>query len=199
MSDDAERHRRRSIRLPGWDYAGAGAYFVTVCTHERLCLFGAVVDGEMRLNEWGEIVQEEWFRSADIRWEIVLHRDEFVVMPNHVHGIIWIVDDDTVVGAQRRCAPTTTQRAVGGITPTNVIPGSLGAIVRSFKSAVTKRINALRGVPGAPVWQRNYYEHIIRDEEELGHIHEYIRTNPACWQTDENNPNLSSSQGVRQG
>jgi REP element-mobilizing transposase RayT len=188
MSDDPERHRRRSIRLADWDYAGAGAYFVTVCTHKRLCLFGEVVDGEMRLNEWGEIVQEEWFQTAVVRPYVVLHPDEFVVMPNHVHGIIWIAD--------RRGDPTG--RPYAG-RPRGPISGSLGAIIAQYKSIVTKRINARRDAPGVPVWQRNYYEHIIRDEEELGHIHEYIRTNPACWQTDENNPNLSSSQGVRQG
>ena len=101
---------RRSLRLKGYDYTQPGAYFVTICTHQRQPLFGRVVDGNMVLNAYGEIVREEWFRSA----EIVLFPDEFVVMPNHIHGIVWIVAQDDApdmahraVGAQRRCAPTT--------------------------------------------------------------------------------------------
>jgi len=157
------------------------------------------------LNPWGEIVQEEWFRSADIRQEIVLHRDEFVIMPNHVHGIVWIVpngdrgdrgngrgDRDGGRG-DRPGAPTSA------ITP--IPPGparrSLASFLAGFKSVVTKRINTLREAPGVPVWQRNYYEHIIRDERALGYIREYILNNPARWETDENNPALSSRRDHR--
>ncbi len=183
MRYDPERHHRRSIRLRGYDYTRPGAYFVTICTRKRVCLFGDVVDGEMRLNALGDVVRDEWFRTAELRPYVRLDEREFVVMPNHIHGIIWIVGDDTVgddtVGAQRRCAPTRKP---------NVTPGSLGAIVRSFKSAVTKRINALRGTPGAPLWQRNYYEHIIRNEEALQRIREYIANNPLRWGQDLENP-----------
>jgi len=224
MKYDPERHHRRSIRLPGWDYASEGAYFVTICTQERLCLFGEVIDGEMRLNRWGEIVRTEWFQTAVVRPYVVLYDDEFVVMPNHVHGIIWIMDDvDRNAGrgapgrgaAPLRPYPETHRidthggRGAGGRgaaplrpypetlqPPINVAPRSLGAIVRAFKSAVTKRINALRDTPGAPVWQRNYYEHIIRNERELGHLREYILNNPANWASDENNPDLHSSPEV---
>ncbi|WP_448592212.1 transposase [Thermoflexus hugenholtzii] len=193
MPYDPQCHHRRSIRLPGYDYTQPGAYFVTIVTHNRMPLFGEIVDGEMRLNEYGEIVRAEWFRTAIVRPYVVLHPDEFVVMPNHVHGIVWIVgDDNAMVGAQRRCAPTgatiTTWRAVGGATPTNVIPGSLGAIVRSFKSITARRINDLRDTPGAPVWQRNYYEHIIRNEEALARIRAYIQANPERWADDLENP-----------
>jgi hypothetical protein len=133
MTYDPHKHHRRSIRLPGYDYTQAGAYFVTFVAHDRECLFGDVVDGVMRLNAFGEIVREEWFRTAVVRPYVMLDPDEFVVMPNHVHGIIWIVrsgdgdhgDDGggvfagahggdasvgahLLVGAQRRCAPTNT-------------------------------------------------------------------------------------------
>ena len=182
---DPKRHHRRSIRLKGYDYTQPGAYFVTICTYQRASLFGRVVDGEMAVNELGKIVREEWFRTARVRPYVELFDDEFVVMPNHIHGIIWIVDDKHV--AQRRCAPT------GGITPTNVVPGSLGAIIRAFKSIVTKRINALRGTPGAPVWQRNYYEHIIRTERALNRIRRYIVENPLRWHFDRYNPNATDT------
>ena len=186
MPYDPKKHHRRSIRLRGYDYTWPGAYFLTICTHNRVPLFGRVVDGEMVLNVFGEIVREEWFRSTEIRTEIELFPDEFVVMPNHIHGIVWIVGD--TVGAQRRCAPTATIR---GVTPNNVSPGSLGAIVRGFKSAVTKRINAHRGTPGARVWQRNYYERIIRDQRALNAIRRYILNNPWRWHLDRYNPDAT--------
>ncbi|MCL6512547.1 MAG: transposase [Anaerolineae bacterium] len=199
MTYDPRKHHRRSIRLKGYDYTQAGAYFVTIVTHDRECLFGDVVGGEMRLNAYGEIVRDEWFRTAIVRSHVILDPDEFVVMPNHVHGIIWIVGAGAspAVGAQRRCAPTgtadtaitpPTQHPVRGATPANVIPGSLGAIVRAIKSATTKRINALRGTPAAPVWGRNYYEHIIRDQTSLHRIREYIMANPQKWSLDRENP-----------
>jgi len=213
---DPNRHHRRSIRLKGYDYTQPGAYFVTMVTYERICLFGEIVDGEMRANDYGQIVRDEWFQTAVLRPYVVLHPDEFVVMPNHVHGIIWIVGDDDMdivgvgaqrryvgaqrryVGAQRRCAPTIND-AVGGATPTNVIPGSLGAIVRAFKSAVTKRINVLRSTPGAPVWQRNYYEHIIRYGRPLNAIRRYILDNPLRWYLDrENSARMGSDPLARE-
>lgn len=103
---DPQRFHRRSIRLPGYDYTRPGAYFITIVTHERAHLFGRVADGCMRLNALGEIVREEWFKTAELRPYVRLHDDEFVIMPNHIHGIIRIVGDDAIeiVGAQRRCA-----------------------------------------------------------------------------------------------
>lgn len=88
MKYDPERHHRRSIRLPGYNYAQPGAYFVTLVTHRRECLFGEIVDGEMRVNAQGEIARAEWFQTAVVRPYVMLRDDEFVVMPNHVHGII---------------------------------------------------------------------------------------------------------------
>ncbi len=104
MPYDPQRHHRRSIRLPGYDHTQPGAYFITIVPYNRMPLFGEIVDGEMRLNEYGEIVRAEWFRTAIVRPYGVLHPDGFVGMPNHVHGIVWIVDAD--VGATRRVAPT---------------------------------------------------------------------------------------------
>lgn len=175
---DPNKHHRRSIRLQGWDYRQGGAYFVTISTHERVHLFGEVVNGAMMMSDFGRIVTEEWERTVQLRSYVRV--DAFVVMPNHVHGIVWIVEDETTsVGAQRPCAPATP--------PTNVLPRSLGAIVRASKSAVTKRINQIRDIPGAPVWQRNYYERIIRNERELNAIREYIQNNPANWPSDTEN------------
>jgi len=186
MKYDPERHHRRSLRLPGHDYASSGAYFVTLVTYERVCWFGEVADAgvncQVMLSEYGRIAREEWFCTAQRRPNVILHEDEFVVMPNHVHGIIWIMEDE--VGAQRRCAPTMHDH-----NPSlYVAPGSLGAIVRAYKSAVARRINALRKTPGAPMWQRNYYEHIVRSEKELALIQEYIAHNPSRWHEDWENP-----------
>ena len=122
----------------------------------------------------------EWIRTAAIRREIEL--DEWVVMPNHLHGIIVIADN---VGAHGR-APLPDDAPCD--VPTSTVftrpPKSLGSLIAGFKSAVTKRINELRKTPGAPVWQRNYYEHIVRDENELNQIRQYIMDNPAKWETD---------------
>jgi len=187
MPYDPQRHHRRSIRLPGYDYTQPGAYFITIVTHERMPSFGEIVDGEMRLNEYGQIVRAEWFQTAVVRPYVMLHPDEFVVMPNHVHGIIWIVDigaagmvGATRVGATRRVAPTTP-------TPRGPDAGSIGAIIGQFKSITAKRINALRDTPGAPVWQRNYYEHIIRDDHALARIRAYTQSNPQRWFDDREN------------
>jgi len=188
MAYDPERHHRQSIRLKGYDYSRAGAYFVTVCTQGRACLFGDVVNGEMRVNELGEIVNNEWLRTEQIRPHVEL--DEFIVMPNHIHAIIWIVTDDSV-GATRRVAPTKNGQVAPTIHPYSQTTRpcgpksqSIGAIIGQFKSVVTKRINQMRGIPGAPVWQRNYYEHIIRNDESLNRIREYIANNPLQWTLD---------------
>ena len=118
----------------------AGAYFVTIITWQREILFGDVVEGKMMLNEFGEIVCDEWERTAIVRPNVEL--GEYIVMPNHFHGILIITNDGNTVGATRRVAPTLQS-------------GSLGAVIGQFKSVVTKRINGLRHIAGAPVWQRN--------------------------------------------
>ncbi len=166
---------RRSVRLKEYGYVQAGAYFVTICTYNQDCLFGEVVGGEMRLNEYGEIARDEWIKTASVRTGVVL--DVFVIMPNHVHGIIILSEN---VGATRRVAPN-------GRVARTMQPGSIGAIIGQFKSVATKRINVRRGTPGLPVWQRNYYERVLR-EDELDHVRAYIRNNPAQWEMDAENP-----------
>ena len=133
----------------------------------------------MRLNPFGEIVHREWFRTTGLRANIELREDEMVVMPDHVHGVMRIVGDHDPVGATRRVAPT------GASGPA---AGSVGAIIGQFKSVVAKQINTLRNTPGVPVWQRNYYEHVIRDDESLTRIRQYIVENPARWAVDRDNP-----------
>lgn len=176
--------RRRSIRLRGYDYSSDGWYFVTICTYNRGCIFGDVVKEKMELHDVGKVVEEEWLRTREIRANVEL--DMFVVMPNHVHGIIVIKND--VVGATRRVAPTR------GTHPT-LQSGSLGAIIGQFKSVSAKRINKIRHAPGAPLWQRGYYEHIVRNENDLNRLRRYIAENPARWFYDEENPRNKNSDG----
>jgi REP element-mobilizing transposase RayT len=183
MRYNPEAHKRRSIRLPGYDYAKSGAYFITICTYNRETLFGEIIGGkglrpdnvypEMICNDFGEIVAAEWMRSAAIRSEIAM--DKFVIMPNHLHGIVLIYGR-----GDRPVAPTEEH-----LGPK---PRSVGALIAGFKSAVTKQINAIRQTPYAPVWQRNYYEHIIRNGNDMKKIQEYIQNNPSNWLNDEENP-----------
>ena len=180
-------HHRRSIRLKGHDYSQAGGYFVTVCARDRECLFGEIVNGEMRLNEFGRLVRDEWLRSAEIRVEIEL--GEYVVMPNHFHGIVIITNNATECSGDK----CTGNRPMGGwgdrpVAPTGPQSKSIGALMAGYKSAVTKRINAIRQSPGAPVWQRNYYEHIIRDDADYRRIAEYVADNPHRWAEDTLHP-----------
>jgi len=187
MPYDPEKHHRRSIRLKGYDYSQAGAYFVTICTHDRECLFGEINQGEMAMNPCGRIVHEEWVHSAQIRHEIRL--DESVVMPNHVHGIVFIIDDGSRdVGATGRSPLRTMHPPSEPIFRPGPPKESLGSFIAGFKPAVTQWVNQMRGTPGLPVWQRNYHEHIIRYEDELNQIRAYIRENPLRWETDENYP-----------
>jgi putative transposase len=173
MANEGVNNRRLSLRLKDYDYASPGAYFVTICTKDRSLLFGDVLEGNMRLTDFGRIVDQEWQISAKIRQEITL--DTFVVMPNHLHGVIFIKESD--VGA------------TGG-SPFRSGPRrhSLASFLSGFKSATTKHINNLRQSPGAPVWQRNYYEYVIRNEQSLHRIREYIANNPARWDFDRENP-----------
>ena len=188
MGFDRHRHHRRSIRLPGYDYGQPGAYFVTICAWRRLSLFGAVHDGVVTLNACGRIVVEEWERSESIRAEIAL--DAFIVMPNHVHGIVWIrspqsnIDHISNRRGERPLAPTANTSDL----PRGYGSHTLASFVAGFKTGVTRRINTHRQSPGAAVWQRNYYEHVIRDDADLCRIRTYVDTNPARWPDDPDHP-----------
>ena len=199
-------HNRKSIRLPGYDYSLPGAYFVTICIHDwKQNLFGNVVGGAMAENDYGNIVRQCWNDLPAHYPHIRL--EEFVVMPNHIHGIIVIRDSvlaDDPVGAGLKPAPTTTTqsapthpvRATHSVragfkpaptmttkpapTPTHGLP----EIVRALKTFSARRINEIRRTPGIPVWQRNYYDHIIRDTKSHYWISRYIQNNPANWTTD---------------
>ena len=169
-------HRRRSTRLTERDYAADGMYFVTICTTGRECLMGEIVDGEMRLNEFGTIVHKCWHALPE-HFPFV-RIDAFAVMPNHVHGIVILNRACRGKATECRgaacCAPTPDKTYHGPFSH------SLGAIVRSFKSATTKQVNIMRDSPGERFWQRNYHDRIIRDDE-LHRIREYIKANPARW------------------
>jgi putative transposase len=182
---DPDKHHRRSIRLKDYDYAQAGAYFVTVCTHNRECLFGEIIDAEMRLSEYGQIVVASW---QDIpRHFDCVELDAFVVMPNHLHGNLTIIDD---VGAKHFSAELPPKNA-SPLQPHGTQSNSLGAILQNFKSVSTRKINQARDTQGAPVWQRNYHEHIVRNEREWNAIREYVANNPANWLKDSENPGKS--------
>jgi len=173
MSHNQPRYHRRSIRLPAYDYAQAGAYFVTIVCKNRVLL---LEDPRLR-----EVVEETWLWLAD-QYEFV-YLDEFVVMPNHLHGIIVI--GDTCRGGTR----TVLRRGASRSAPTGVAKRKpLGQLVGAFKTVSTKRINGIRSTPGLPVWQRNYYERVIRNDEELNRVRQYIVDNPAHWEEDRENP-----------
>jgi len=186
MKYDPEKHHRRSIRLKGYNYSRAGAYFVTICTQNRKCLFGDIVNGEMVLNEHGKIVESVWNDLPNHYAHIEL--DCHIVMPNHFHGIVSLTND---VGAihESPLQMTVSQRR-------NMI---LPKLIGRFKMLTSKRINQTRNTPGAKLWQRNYYEHIVRDENELGRIRQYIMDNPAKWESDRNyQPNFAKVRAIRE-
>ncbi|HPD60876.1 MAG TPA: transposase [Thermodesulfobacteriota bacterium] len=172
MKYNSDIHHRKSIRLRHYDYSKPGAYFITICTHNRECLFGKIIGRKMVLNNKGKITRHYWLEIPRHFPNVVL--DEYIIMPNHVHGIIVL---DNSVGA-RHAVPLHQTEQFG--RPTRK---SIPTIIRSFKSAVTHQINQ---IPGASVWQHNYYEHIIRNEIELNKARGYIVYNPINWSTDEN-------------
>jgi REP element-mobilizing transposase RayT len=173
--------RRRTMRLQGYDYSQAGAYFITIVTQGRMCLFGDVVDGETRLNDAGRLAQAVWDELPRHYPNVEL--DAFVIMPNHVHGII------VLVGAGLKPALAGVGDGLGaGLKPAPTKCAPLSEIVRAFKTFSARRVNEYRRAPGLSVWQRNYYEHIIRSEKALDRIREYIATNPLQWSMDRENP-----------
>jgi putative transposase len=253
MKYESQKHHRRSIRLPDYAYTQPGGYFITICACQRESLFGTIMNGGMQLSPLGQIVQQEWFRSAQMRREIELHDDEIVIMPNHLHGIVWLIDvvdvgadgvrpDDGVrpgiavrpdvnrpgdgipqstndQGAYHAPLPFHGHDAVvcddtvgaDGVRPNGIRPNdgvrpesihtdvqgargaplhrearSLASFVAGIKASVTSR--ARRELDAWNIWQRNYYEHIIRNEAELAQIRHYIQTNPLRWEADQLHP-----------
>ncbi len=207
---DPQKHHRRSIRLKGWDYRRPGWYFVTMVVQNRECLFGRVVNKKMVLNDFGKIVDYHW-RKLPVHFNHI-EMDEYRVMPNHFHGIVHIVrwpdgcddiDGDPNVGAKdfseqfnngKNASLHNTNRPnekndYGNPSPLQVprgtLPGSLSAVIQNFLSVTTRKINRIRRTPGAKLWQRNYWEHIIRDENELNRIRRYIKNNPLKWNDDD--------------
>ncbi len=162
---------RKNIRLMGFDYSNSGFYFVTICSYNKECIFGQIINSEMNLNEYGEIVKNSLLESEKIRKEITL--DFFIIMPNHIHLVLIIANETNIVLDSN---PKTS----------NLKPKSLSSFVIGFKSSVTKQINLIREINNYPVWQRNYYEHIVRNEVELNKIIEYIINNPLKWGTENN-------------
>lgn len=190
---------RKLNRLKGYDYSRNGWYFVTICAKERECLFGNIVVGtgfkpvptlrtgfkpvptsvptfgrpEMVLNETGKIVVECWQDLPNHYPNCRL--DEFVVMPNHLHGIVVIDCDSATVGTGFKPVPTTATV-------------TLSEIIRGLKTFSARKINEIRQTPGLPVWQRSFHDHIIRNEKSYWQIKKYIQNNPLNWLTDRNNP-----------
>ena len=173
MQYDLEKHNRRSIRLNGYDYTQFGYYFITICTHQKSCLFGAIANNKLNLNKFGQIAFTCWQAIPEHFPKIEL--DSFVIMPNHVHGILII----TYNSGRGLAMPNPYEGKFG-----KPVAGSIPTIIGSFKSAVTKQINILRNSKGMSVWQRNYYEHIVRDEASLNRIRQYIINNPFDWKND---------------
>jgi REP element-mobilizing transposase RayT len=194
MKYDPQKHHRRSIRLKGYDYTQPGAYFVTICAYQRDEIFGAIINGEVRLSALGKIVREEWLRSAEIRKEIQVCGDEFMIMPNHLHGINWIVGADGVRPNMEwahalRPNPMLPKPQKPDARRASLrlrrVPRSLGSFIAGFKASVTSRAGRELNMTG--IWQRNYYEHIVRNDRELNNIRWYILNNPINWQLDRDN------------
>ncbi|MGD9486401.1 MAG: transposase [Calditrichaceae bacterium] len=211
MTYHPEIHHRRSIRLREYDYSQSGAYFVTMCAQNRECLFGEITDGKMILNDAGRVVEQCW-NDITIHFPHV-ELDEFVIMPNHVHGILIITDANVGaknisprpkntknrqdVGAKnfsplpetsQQSSPPTTNQHPRGTSKT------IGSVIRGFKIGVTKWMR--QNTEFYHIWQRNYYERVIRDENELNRIREYIINNPIKWEMDRENPDNMDDTGA---
>jgi putative transposase len=202
MKYKPNEHRRRSIRLQGYDYSQAGAYFVTICTQNQECLLGEIISGEMRLNDAGRMVQTIWQKLPHRFPSVKL--DQFIVMPNHVHGIVMLATrrgepcvrpfpDEQDVQSEYRIQGEHNTQGEHKVRPYGTLPGTIGRIAQAFKSSTTHEYamgvkqNGWPRFPGK-LWQRNYYEHVIRDEDELNGIRQYIACNPANWAEDRENP-----------
>ncbi len=180
MPYDPHKHHRRSIRLQGYDYTASGIYFVTICVQNRHCVMGEVINGEMILSPIGRIVADAWCWLAEQYDYVML--GAWTVMPNHLHGLLMLVDMPTL-GSGRG----TSRRGGSRAAPTGKVK-PLGQLIGAFKTVSTKAINELQETPGTRFWQRNYYERIVRNEREQRAIEQYIYNNPATWPEDKLHP-----------
>jgi len=169
VKTDQDKHHRHSIRLKDYDYSNPGAYFVTICSHKSENIFGKISNGKVNLSKFGKVVKSVLLDLPKYYPDIRL--DVFSIMPNHFHGVIFIV------GAGLKPAPTGQRKRY-----------PLSEIVRGFKTFSSRHINEIRNMPGIPVWQRNYYEHVVRNENKLNLIRQYILNNSLQWQYDRENP-----------
>ena len=199
MHFDPEEHHRRSVRKLGYDYSSAGAYFVTICTQGKSCLLGQIHEATVHLSHTGRIVKKCWDTLP--AWFPYVRLDAFVIMPTHLHGIIWIigrgeasVSEDLICCepadlSYEQYASLYTVADASPLQPAcGTKPGSLASVIQTFKANCTRRVNRVCNHPGRPLWQRNYYEHIIRSQKSLEAIREYIEANPANWLLDADNP-----------
>jgi REP element-mobilizing transposase RayT len=171
VPNNSNLHHRKSIRLKEYDYSEPGEYFVTMCTHNHECICGEIVNGEMRLNNAGKIVEECWKGISQHFNQVKL--DEYIIMPNHIHGIIAICE--------------CNENSRGEVT-SPLHKHTLGEIIAYFKYQSTKMINQIQGKPGRRIWQRNYYDRIIRNEKELNAIRDYIYNNTLTRAFDKDTP-----------
>ncbi|MBD2308062.1 transposase [Chroococcidiopsis sp. FACHB-1243] len=220
MTYDPIKHNRHSIRLQNYDYSASGAYFITICTYQRDCLFGEITDGVMQINQLGKVARSHWMNLN--KHHLNLDLDAFVIMPNHLHGILILSGDrygragfdrelsvtTEILSGDRygragfdRESSATTEILSAKPVPTG-ISGMQSAfahqqnskchavpdIIRGFKTFSAREINRIRRISKVPVWQRNYYEHIIRNEESLERIRDYIDRNPMSWYLDKLHP-----------
>ena len=188
MKYNPETHHRKSVRLKEYDYSHPGAYFITICTHNRESVFGHIENGELIFKRFGRLIFSQWNNIPEHFRNVRL--DELIIMPNHIHGVLFITD----VGAKhfRRKGDPNLRELSKNASPLRMAhgtkTGSLSAIIQNYKSVTTRKINKIRQKPGTKFWQRNYYEHIIRNEKELNQIRQYIIDNPLNWEADEENP-----------
>jgi putative transposase len=167
------------MRLEGFDYTQPGAYFLSICTERNERLFGSVMNGHVILSEAGVIAQQEWTRTAEVRDNVKL--DAFVIMPNHIHGILLLADTVAGTAGTQRRAPTRESFA-------RPVPWSIPTVVRMFKASVTHRVRQALGRPDMTVWQRGYYERVVRGDNDLQRAREYILNNPLRWTLTSENP-----------
>ena len=177
------KSRRKTIRIKGYDYSQAGAYFITICANKGEFFFGEISKSDVVLTDIGIVAQKYW--AANIHHFKNVKLDQFVIMPNHIHGII-ILRDQSLQISKKPAVGVQYIEPLRKHRYQHIIPKSIGSIIRSYKSAVTRWCNVNRHEYFR--WQRNFYEHIIRSDKELERVREYIFNNPLKWQIDRENP-----------